>query len=441
MPRIAIIGRQNVGKSTLFNALIGKRRAIIYNEPGSTRDIINHPLPWGEGSWELFDFPGFEQLKKVKLNELAKLAITKAVRTLNDYHLLLWVVSRKGLSEYEYMLHEQLRRMEKAYWLVVNFVDDPSLEAECSEMHGVGVKETFFVSALNQRNLEVLVDKIKSYFSANPREDEQGKQDEIKKPSFAIVGKPNAGKSTFYNLLLKKEKALVSAVPGTTRDSLESEFLFHKQAFQIIDTAGLRKNKHALGQVERLAELRSFESIQKADVIIFLIDPQEGFDRQNKDIMGAAHELRKPMLIAVNKADQLKTKTAVREQLTEDAAELQAMFWKFPVYFVSAMLGDKVMKVIKAGMRLYEKARVKYPTPMLNRLIQDVKNEPILANHKIKPLYITQPGRNPEFILFINRKSVPPAIRKFLTRKIQAYLGITDLPAELHIRKSPPGKA
>ncbi len=434
MPKIAIIGRQNVGKSTLFNALIGKRRAIIYNEPGSTRDIITHPLDWGAGSWELSDFPGLEDLKKISSEELVYLAITKALTRVKDYHLLLWVVTRKGLSKYEYLFHEQLRKMLKPYWLIINFVDDPSLEIESSELYKLGVKETFFISALNQRNLKKLTTSIKSYFSLHPKEEEK---DDNNNPSFAIIGKPNAGKSTLYNLLLQKELALISSIPGTTRDSLEAKFLFHKNIFYIIDTAGLKRNTNSLGQIDKLAELRTFESMQKADVIIFLIDPEEGFDRQNKNLMSYINELKKPVVLAINKSDIFKYNSKQREQFRQDVKDFQTIFWKFPTYFISAKEGNKVVKIIEASIKLYKKSQQKYSTPKLNTLIQNIKNEPILVNHKIKLFYITQLNHKTEFILFINNKSIPFSIKKFLIRKIQNFLSINDLPVDIRIRERP----
>ncbi len=436
MPRIAIIGRQNVGKSTLFNALIGRRRAIVYNKPGSTRDIIQHSLDWGEGHWELSDFPGLENLKEIGSDELAKLAIIKALNVVEDYHLLLWVISRNGLSKYEHMLHEQLRKKERPYWLVVNFIDDPSLEAESSEFYGLGFKEIFFVSALNQRNLETLTKQIKSYFSLLAREEEVNQET----PSFAIIGKPNTGKSTLYNFLLRKEVALVSPIAGTTRDSLESKFLFQKKVFHIIDTAGLRKNRNALGQIDRLAELRSFESIKKADVVIFLIDPEEGFDRQNKNMMNHINQLKKPVILAINKADKLKNEPTYRKRLNIDVENFQTIFWKFPTYFISAQVGDRVVKVIEASIKLHAKSKKKYLTPKLNTFMQNIKNDPVLVNHKIKPFYITQLGEKTEFILFTNQKNVPPMIKRFLIRKIQVFLNISDLPTTIQIREKPRSK-
>ena len=436
MPRIAIIGKQNVGKSTLFNALIGKRRAIVYNQPGSTRDIIQHSLDWGEGNWELSDFPGLENLKEIASDELAKLAIMKALNVVEDYHLLLWIISRHGLSKYEYMLHEQLRKKAKPYWLVVNFVDDPSLEAESSEFYKLGVKEIFFVSALNQRNLETLTERIKTHFSFLTRKRDINQDT----PSFSIIGKPNTGKSTLYNFLLKKNMALVSPIAGTTRDSLEAQFSFQKKIFHIIDTAGLRKNKNALGQVDKLAELRSFESIKKSNVVIFLVDPEDGFDRQNKNMMNYINQLKKPVILAINKSDKLKNQPIHRKRLDIDVEDFQAIFWKFPTYFISAQAGDRVVKVIEASIKLHAKSQKKYSTPKLNTFMQNIKDEPILVNHKIKPFYITQLGEKTEFVLFTNRKSVPPTIKRFLTRKIQFFLNISDLPTTIQIRERPRNK-
>ena len=312
------------------------------------------------------------------------------------------------------------------------FVDDPSLEPESHHLHSLGVKETFFVSALNRRNLNPLISSIQAHFSAVAPE---GLQESFE-PALTIAGKPNSGKSTLYNLLLKKEESLVSPVAGTTRDSLESRFLFHKQAFRIIDTAGLRKNRGALKQVDKIAEQRSVESIKKSSVVILLIDPEEGFDRQNKNMIKLIYELGKPMVAAINKLDWIRKNEAVRDRLNQESQILQKMFWKFPLYFISAANGDRVIKVIEASIKIHEKAHRRYPTPLVNKLLQKLKYEPVLSNHKIKPRYITQINQTPTFILFTNQKKVQPSIRRFLTFKIQEFLGISDLPVHLDMRTS-----
>ena len=429
MPNIAIIGRQNVGKSTLFNRLIGREEAITTDQAGSTRDIIQHELDWGEGVWRIADFPGFEDKKHLQEDALTLAAVEKSFRSLKEYHLLLWMVSRYGLNYFEYELQKQLRKLYQKYWLVVNFVDDPSLEWEAAEFHRLGASRTFFISALNRRNIEQLRLGITKYFSAQKTSCSQTPEP----AKIAIIGKPNSGKSTLFNFLLQKESALVSETPGTTRDSLTSKFSFYTRPFMVIDTAGLRRKKGGLQKIDRLSEERSFRNIQKADLIFLLIDPMEGFDRQSKNIIRFLEECNKPAIIAVNKYDLISKKSEVKKNLLLEISYLQKQFWGFPVLFISAQEGYKVVSLIELGIKLIEKSNVRYKTSMLNKFLQSLKTSKPLVSKNINLLYLTQKGGQADFILFTRKKFNSKPVNRFIIRRLQKFLNIEDIPVSLRI--------
>ena len=213
----------------------------------------------------------------------------------------------------------------------------------------------------------MLISQIQFFFSAITKSESEAFAKDKEEPSFVIVGKPNSGKSTLYNFLLKKDVSLVSPVPGTTRDSLESKFSLYRQDFRITDTAGLRKNRASLQKVDELAEQKSIHSIRQANLVILLIEPYEGFDRQNKNMIRLIHKLKKPTVVAVNKADVIRQNKELRENLHKEALALQNIFWQFPLYFISSKDGSQVMKLIKSCCELYEKASIRYLTAKVNK--------------------------------------------------------------------------
>ena len=442
MPNIAIIGKQNVGKSTLFNRLIGKPEAITTSQAGSTRDIIQHELDWGEGTWRIADFPGFEDKKYLQKDELTQAAVQKSLGSLKEYHLLLWLVSRHGLTAFEHELHNDLRQLDQIYWLVVNFVDDPSLEPEASGFYRLGAVETFFISALNYRNINKLNSNIKKYFSAKKitiqeKDNAQTSRPPEIAPKIAIIGKTNAGKSTLFNFLLQKERSLVSILPGTTRDSLSLNFCFYKKPFTIIDTAGLRKNKTGLKKIDKLSEEKTLRSIRRANIIFLLIDPMEGFDRQIQNMMRILQKHNKPVIISINKYDIICKEPEKKENLFLEVSRLEKKFWKFPTYFISAQKGDNVVKLLKSGIELIEKSNIRYKTPVLNKFLQTLKKTGTLRSKQINPLYLIQKGDQTDFILYANRKfhsaQTEAQISRFIAHRLQDFLKIEDIPVCLRI--------
>ena len=451
MPSIAIIGRQNVGKSTLFNALTESKKSVTFDEPGVTRDIISSDVDWAEGIWTISDFPGFEKETNLKHDELAALSVKKALERLHKYHLLLWVVARTGMTSYEYDLYNFLRSSGRPFWLLINFTDDPTAEYDATDFYSLGVPETIFISGKNKRNLDVVKNKLIFHFTGiEPKREKKQRRnrvddivvappEEIKPPSsdsirIAIIGKPNAGKSALFNSLLQKEKALVSPIAGTTRDAIDEEFSYYGQSITLVDTAGLRKNKSSQNWIERFSVERTKEAVLSADVVILLIDPFEGFDKQNKVILDLAYKYYKPIVVGINKNDLLKDNPDQKKIIEEQIEDMQQLFWNFPVQYLSALESSKTSKLIALALEVHEQASRHYPTPSLNKIIARIRNLPVLGSIGLRLFYITQGTPKLKFILFSNRAVVTPQIHRFLMRAIQRELKIEHLPVFIENR-------
>lgn len=440
MPAIAIIGRQNVGKSSLFNSLIGKRKSIIYNQPGVTRDLIREKVPWGEGTWTLTDFPGFENEKNIRGDALTLAAIRSAEKQLDKFHLLLFIVARGGLTPFEADLANRLRRMKKPVWLVVNFIDDPQLEAEASEFYELGFPETFFVSALNHRNVGELREKIQAQFAVGKTKKKESETEDTESPKdlkadlkLAILGKPNAGKSTLFNTLTGKDRALISPVAGTTRDSINEFFHFEGKLIEVVDTAGLRRQRNIIEDVESISVKRAKEALEACDVVFLVMDYTENLDKQNKTLFALIADAGKPLIALINKYDKFRADKDTKAEIADNLADAQKAFWKFPWFFISAHDGENCVKALTKAFELKGQVFEKFTTPKLNTILKELSVSHILANQNIKLKYITQGTPLNRFILFANKPVTMP-IKRHLTNELRKRLGMTEVPILLQVR-------
>jgi|JI8StandDraft_1071087.scaffolds.fasta_scaffold38971_2 GTP-binding protein len=444
MPAIAIIGRQNVGKSSLFNVLLGHRKSIIYNQPGVTRDLITEKVPWGEGTWTLTDFPGFESEKKIKDDALTLAAIRAAEKQLEKFNLLIFVVKRGGLTTYEQDLANRLRRSKKPVWLVVNFIDDPQLEAEASEFYQLGFPELFFVSALNHRNIGELRERIQAQFKTNKKADisrtEDGDAEEIVVADgitpdlkLAILGKPNAGKSTLFNTLTGKDRALISPVAGTTRDSINEFFHFEGKLIEVVDTAGLRRQRNVVEDVESISVKRAREALEACEVVFLVMDYNESMDKQNKTLFALIADAGKPLIALINKYDIFREDNDLKAEVAMEIEKSQKAFWKFPWYFISAETGENCIKALTKAFELRRQVIEKIGTPKLNTILKELAKSHVLANQNIKLKYITQGNPLNRFILFTNKPVTMP-VRRHLNNELRKRLDMTEVPILLQVR-------
>lgn len=433
MPEIAIIGRQNVGKSTLFNALIGKRKSIVYNEPGVTRDLVSSEVPWGEGRWVLTDFPGFEKISAIKDDFLTQAAIQAAWEQLHNYHAIVWVFHVQEFNALEGQMAIELRKLNKPIFIALNFADDPSKDIIPHEIYKLGYENIFFISALNKRNIHAIKDALISHFGGEgiqmPRTQSSNEY------KIAIIGKPNTGKSTLFNWFLKKEKALTSNIAGTTRDTLEDTFPFQGKKIRIIDTAGLRRNRSITDDIEKFSIQRTTQSVVEADGVFITIDPENGFDKQNKTILNIALEKGKPTVVLLNKIDLYKGDTEIREKIDLEIERNQKLFWPFPVYFISALDGQKVTNAVQKLLELIEMAREKIPTHRLNQMLVRLKRNHILSTSRISPKYIIWDMEKLRLIVFAGYKEIPENIQRFVLNEMRKEIGKTQLPLKIEFRK------
>lgn len=438
MPAIAIIGRQNVGKSSLFNSLIGARKAIVYNRPGVTRDLIEEKVSWGEGKWTLTDFPGFENIRELREDTLTQTAIQAAQKQLDKFHLLLFIVSREGLTPFEADLAQKLRRHKKPVWLVVNFIDDPQLEADATDFYELGFAETFFVSALNRRNIDALKEKIQNHFRSGKNLDPVptvNADNIIVKADLrlAILGKPNAGKSTLFNTLTGKERALISPIAGTTRDSINETFLFQGKRVEVVDTAGLRRQRNVVEDVESISVKRAKEALEAADVCFLVMDYLENLDKQNKTLFALIAAAGKPLIALVNKLDAFRDDKETKAKIATEMAKAQKAFWNFPWFFVSAQTGENSTKALEKAFALKNQIIEKISTPKLNTILKELSRSHLLQNQNIRLKYITQGTPLNRFILFANKPVTAP-VRRHLASSLAKKLEMTDVPILLQVR-------
>jgi GTP-binding protein len=399
-PIVAIVGRPNVGKSTLFNKLAGKRISIVQDTPGVTRDRVYAEAEWLRHTFTMIDTGGIEPENQdiiiKQMRRQAQLAIETA-------DVIVFIVDGKdGLTGADKEVAQMLRKSKKPVVLVVNKVDSIKEEANAWEFYNLGIGDPITISASQGLGLGDMLDKVVEHF---PSETE-GEEEEEENIKIAMVGKPNVGKSSLINKLLGEDRVIVSDVPGTTRDSIDSYLETEEGKFILIDTAGIRRKSKVKEEIERYSVIRTFAAIEKADVVILVIDAQEGVTDQDEKIIGFAHEMNKAIMVIVNKWDLIEKddKTMANYQ-----KELQSKL-KFMPYaqylFISALTGQRVHKVLSMAKKCYDNYSKRISTGILNEVINRavlMKEPPVVALKRLKIYYATQVAiRPPKFVFFVN---------------------------------------
>ena len=398
-PLVAIVGRPNVGKSTLFNRIVGKRISIVNDEPGVTRDRIFAHAEWLDNKFTLIDTGGldFEKEDEISVNivKQAKLGIEMA-------DVIVFVVDgTTGLTEQDRDVVRILRKSSKKIILCVNKVDNYDANM-VYDYYELGLGTPYLVSSIHGKGMGDLLDKIVSYF--NKDELKVDDDDVIK---IAIVGKPNAGKSSLINRLVGEERVIVSNVAGTTRDSVDIPFKYNKKKYSLIDTAGMRrKSKIEDKTVERYSIIRSLDSIRNADVVVLVIDVTTEISDQDLKIAGFIDEQNKPSVIVLNKWDLVEKETNTMKQFEDKLAGELAFMSYFKSVYLSAKTGKRTEKLMPVIEQVYNNAHNKVTAGLLNDVLQDAYsiNAPTYKkNKKLKIFYATQTGvAPPTFVLFVN---------------------------------------
>ena len=433
-PIVAIVGRPNVGKSTLFNRILGIRQAIVMDEPGVTRDRHYAETDWSGRDFILIDTGGYVP----DSDDVFERAIREQVAlSLEEATVILFVVDgRNGVHPMDEEIAQLLRRTEKKVVLAVNKIDSAKYEMLRHDFYSLGLGDPWSVSALSGLRSGDLLDEIISGFPETEEEDDEGHL------RLAIIGRPNVGKSSLTNALLGKERSIVTDIPGTTRDSIDSTINWHEQKITLIDTAGLRRKSKVKEHVEFFSSLRTLKSIQQCDVALCLIDGEEGMTHQDIDVITEAIRFNKGVVIAVNKWDLVEKDTNTAKRITDEIYARVKMYDFVPVIFISALTKQRIQKSLEMCMHVYEERGKRVATSELNdRILEILRTTPPPATptgKQVKIFYATQVRENPPVIvIFANEpKYIPESYRRFVTRRIRELWGFDGVPLTVQFRNT-----
>jgi len=433
-PIVAIVGRPNVGKSMLFNKLIGKRLSIVEDTPGVTRDRIYGETDWNGRSFTLIDTGGIEPRTDSQIlafmRDQAQIAIDHA-------NVIVFLTDIKtGLTASDQEVAAMLLRSGKPIVLAVNKMDSTgTVNPDFYEFYNLGLGDPIAVSAVHGHGTGDLLDACVQYFP--PEEEEEEEDDAIK---VAVIGKPNAGKSSLVNRILGEERMIVSNIAGTTRDAIDSRFENEQGAFIFIDTAGMRKKSKIQEDIEKYSILRATMAIDRADVCLIMIDATEGVTEQDTKVAGMAHEAGKASIIVINKWDLVekdgKTMDHMREQVRQDLAFMPYA----PILFISAKTGQRVDRLFELIDYVSNQASTRITTGMLNTVLADAQTRvqpPTDKGRRLKIYYMTQVGiKPPHFVIFCNDSRLFHfSYQRYLENCIRSTFGLEGTPIVLSIRQ------
>lgn len=431
-PIIAIVGRPNVGKSMLFNKIIGRRLSIVEDTPGVTRDRIYGESDWRGRKFTLIDTGGIEPRTD---NQILAFMREQAQIAIDNATVIVFLCDVKtGMTASDQEVASMLRRCGKPVVLAVNKVDQGQ-SPDIYEFYNLGLGDPIAVSAVHGHGTGDLLDACVEYF---PPEDEEEEEDDAIK--VAVIGKPNAGKSSLVNKILGEERVIVSNVAGTTRDAIDSRFTNEKGSFVFIDTAGMRKRSKVDEDIEKYSILRATMAIDRADVCLILIDATEGVTEQDTKVAGMAHEAGKASIIVVNKWDLVEKDDKTMARMTEDIRRDLAYMTYAPILFISAKTGQRVEKLFDLIDYVANQSAFRVTTGMLNTVLADAQTRvqpPTDKGRRLKIYYMTQVGvKPPHFVVFCNdRRLFHFSYQRYLENCIRSTFSLEGTPIILSIRE------
>ena len=432
---VAIVGRPNVGKSTLFNRLTKSRKAIVNDEAGTTRDRQYGKSEWEGREFSIIDTGGWV----INSSDVFEGEIKRhVVLAIEEADVILFLVDiQNGISDYDLEVASILRRTSKPVLLVSNKADTFEWQYSAAEFFKLGLGEPFMISALNGLGTGDLMDKLLTYFKADVIEDID---DEL--PRIAIVGRPNAGKSSMLNAFLDEERSIVTDIAGTTRDAIYTRFNKFGHDFYLVDTAGIRKKAKVNEDLEYYSVVRAIRAIENSDVCILMVDATRGVESQDLNIFSLIQKNRKGLVVVVNKWDLVENKEANDiKNIEKSIRERLAPFTDFPIIFTSVVTKQRLLKVIETAAKVYENKFRKVPTAKLNEyLLPAIENypPPALKGKYIRIKYVTQLPNTyvPTFVFFANLPQyVKDPYKRFLENKIRAKYEFTGTPIQIFIRQ------
>lgn len=456
LPSVVLVGRPNVGKSTLFNRLTGTRRAIVTPIPGTTRDVLTCPVVWEDYRFELTDTGGMFGASE---DPMHKIVVARGQRALTSADAIVFVVDgREGLVSGDQEIAAAVRAANVPVILAVNKTDDRRARAGALELYQLGFDPILEVSAEHGQGIGELLDEIVKRLPRTVRHrsrdtdaDEEREESGTSagpggvplETAIAIVGRPNAGKSSLVNRLLREERMIVSEVPGTTRDSVDSVLKWHRRQFRIVDTAGIRRAGRVAsgGQVEMVSVLQARRAIERADIVVLVIDAPAGATDQDAAIGGDAHKAGRGVIIAANKWDLMKDLGPDAYKTFDDQVRRQLKFLDYaPILHISAKSGERTPKLLEAIDKVAVSRRLRVPTPALNRYIEEITraHPPVSPGHRsVRVLYAAQTGVAPPlFVLFTNvATKLHFSYERFLENRLRERFGFVGTPIRIAVRK------
>jgi len=427
---VAIVGRPNVGKSTLFNRILGRRDAIVEAVSGVTRDRHYGEAEWAGREFSLVDTGGFvpdtSDVFELAIREQAAIAIEEADT------IVFTVDVREGIVPVDREIAEMLRRSGKRVVLLANKCDNDRADQESVMFWELGLGEPFPVSAMNGRRIGDALDAITETFPQSPIE-ESGERGPLR---IALIGRPNVGKSSITNALLGQDRAIVTPIAGTTRDSIDSTLRYHGEEIILIDTAGLRKRKQVSESIELYSIIRTVRAIERCDVAVIVIDAEQGLERQDARIIGEAAEKRKGLIIAVNKWDLVEKDTMTAKRFEDAIREELPTFDYIPIVFISAVTRQRLVKIIELAKQVDENRNTRISTSRLNDVVLEaIKNHPppSVKGRDLRINFIQQPQATPPvFLCYTNHPDLmPDNYTRYLERVIRREFGFDGVPLTL----------
>ena len=433
-PVVAIVGRPNVGKSTLFNVLAGERISIVQDTPGVTRDRIYAEVSWLDYNFTLIDTGGIEpdsgDIILSQMREQAQIAIDTA-----DVIIFITDV-RQGLVDADQKVADMLRRSKKPIILAVNKVDDfKKYMPDVYEFYNLGIGDPVPVSAASRLGIGDLLDEVAKHFTQEMLEEA-----EDDRPRIAIVGKPNVGKSSLINKLTGENRVIVSNIAGTTRDAIDTVIKHNGKEYVFIDTAGLRRKSKIKEDIERYSIIRTVSAVERANVVVLMIDAKEGVTEQDAKIAGIAHERGKGMIIAVNKWDAIEKDDKTMNKFTKDVREKLAFMPYAEMLFISAETGQRLPKLFDTIDAVIENHAMRIGTGVLNEILSEavaMKQPPSDKGRRLRLYYITQVSvKPPTFVIFINDKELTHfSYTRYIENQIRETFGFRGTPLHFIYRE------
>ena len=433
-PIVAVVGRPNVGKSTLFNALAGSRISIVQDTPGVTRDRIYADVSWLNYNFTMIDTGGIEpdsgDVILSQMREQAQIAIDTA-------DVIIFLVDvRQGMQDADAKVADMLRRSHKPVILAVNKVDNfEKMSMDVYEFYNLGMGEPFAISAASMLGLGELLDEVVKHFP-----DRNGLDEEDDRPKIAVVGKPNVGKSSLVNRLTGDNRVIVSDIAGTTRDAIDTPVKYHGKEYVFIDTAGLRRKNKIKEEIERYSIIRAVTAVERADVVLLMIDGTEGVTEQDAKIAGIAHERGKGIIIVVNKWDAVEKDDKTIYRQTEKIRQILSFLSYAEIMFISAKTGQRVQNVYEMIDMVIENNSMRIATGVLNEIVAEavaMQQPPTDKGKRLKIYYVTQVSvKPPTFVIFVNDKELAHfSYVRYLENRIRDAFGFRGTSLKFIVRE------